>query len=162
MTNWTALFSALGADPANWVGPDDEENRKHLPRYLFLRQAWRNVVAEGDNEWIGNEIANAREKPCEPYAGIGLALERLRSNGASDADIGEVVRGMQGQLLFRFTYLLSDPELDDPALEAAGFSELGWTLVETDPEFRPTTRVVGNLHESVLTTEPTGREMRPA
>jgi len=83
-------------------------------------------------------------------------LRRLRDIGASESDLVDLVRGTQGQLLFHICYLLNDPSIDDREL-----SEVGWALVETDAEFEPTDRAVGGLHESVLQTDPTGREMRP-
>jgi hypothetical protein len=159
--DWTSLFSELGAHPADWAGGNDEANRAQLHRFLFLRQAWRQVVSDGDQDWIAREVEQARKNPARPYSGTGLALARLIASGADEADISEVVRGMQASLLFALTYLLSDPQLDDPALERAGLAGLGWMLVETDAEGEPTPRELGCLHESVLNAEPTGREMRP-
>lgn len=159
--DWEALFSTLGADPANWVGGVDEENRAQLHRYLFLRHAWREIVPADDWAWIAREIEQARQHPERPFAGIRLALERLRAAGVDEDDLAEVVRGMQASLLFAFTYLLSDPQLEDPALDQAGLPGLGWALVETDAEGEPTGREIACPHESVLGTDPTGREMRP-
>ena len=62
---------------------------------------------------------------------------------------------MQAQLLFGLCYLIDDPgELEE---EIEGLS---WALVELDTE-GAVLHQIGGLHESVLETDPTGREMRP-
>lgn len=93
--------------------------------------------------------------PDEPYAGVGHALKKLRTRGATNEEIAEVVRGMQAQALFSFCYLLDDPGDVEPEV-----AEVGWALVEVDGEGN-VLGDIGGLHESVLEMDPTGREMRP-
>jgi hypothetical protein len=151
------LFSRVGAkDPEGWARSQAQEGINQLHRFLFLRQAWSNVVSEGDHAWMESAISRAEAYPDEPYAGVGGALKRLMNAGASRDDLSDLVRGMQAQLLFNLCYLLEDPSLAEPEL-----AEVGWALVETDSEFEPTGRTIGALHESVLETDPTGRAMRP-
>jgi hypothetical protein len=153
----TSLFTRLGApDPASWARSQVTEGFSQLHRYLFLRQAWSKVVADGDVTWIDANIAVAEQRPQAPFSGIGHALKRLISGGAAPEDLTEIVRGMQADLLFGICYLLEDPGLDDEELE-----HIGWRLVETDADYDPTDRPICSLHESVLETDPTGREMRP-
>lgn len=150
------LFEELGArDPEGWARSQVEEGMNQLARYVFLRQAWRSVVAEDDPAWIDAAIARAENQPVEPYSGVGHALARLRAKGATDEELTDLVRGMQAQLLFSFCYLLEDPG----RLEAS-VSDLAWALVQVDDEGR-ILDTIGGLHESVLETDPTGREMRP-
>ncbi len=151
-----ALFRKLGArDPEGWARSQVEEGFPQVARFLFLRQAWRQIVAEGDSTWIGNLIQRAQAHPDEPYAGVGHALKKLRSRGATDEEITDVVRGMQAELLFSFCYLLEDP--GDIEAEVA---DVAWTLVQVDDDGNVLCNI-GGLHESVLDTDPTGREMRP-
>jgi len=153
----TELFESLGASaPESWAQSQISEGINQLHRFLFLRQAWSRILRDGDHSWISSEIAAANEDHDAPYAGIGLALKRLSASGASESDISEVVRGMQAKLLFEWCYLLEDPSLDSSDLE-----DIGWCLVETDSHFEPTATQISGLHESVLETDPTGREMRP-
>lgn len=153
----TALFRRLGApDPEGWARSQVSEGINQLHRYLFLRQAWSNLIRAEDSTWIDASLASAERRPNDPYAGVGHALKRLIAGGASREDLTEVVRGMQAELLFQFCYLL-----EDPAIEEEDLAHVGWALVETDSEFRPTDRSITGLHESVLQTDPTGREMRP-
>ena len=152
----TELFRKLGAEnPQAAARSQAREGILQLARYLFLRQAWRLVVSEGDNTWIDRSIDESRRRPSDPYAGVGHALARLRKQGAADQDISDVVRGMQAELLFGFCYLLEDPGDVEPEVE-----DLLWCLVQTDDEGNVIGPING-LHESVLETDPTGREMRP-
>lgn len=156
----TRVFQQLGADrPEGWARSQAEEGIPQLHRFLFLRQAWRQVIGEDSDHWIDNYIAAYRHRLDEPYAGAGRALERLLTLGADRADIVDLVRAMQAELLFGFCYLLEDPQLHDEDEERV--STLGWALVATDADGEPTSEVIGGLHESVLEMDPTGREMTP-
>lgn len=151
-----AIFRKLGArDPEGWAKSQVEEGVPQLARFLFLRQAWRSVVAEDDPKWIDQAIARAASHPKEPYAGVGISLASLRKRGATDAEITDLVRGMQAELLFHFCYLLDDPGDVEPDV-----ANVAWALVQTDEDGN-VLNTVGGLHESVLETDPTGREMRP-
>ncbi|ODT17050.1 MAG: hypothetical protein ABS54_17970 [Hyphomicrobium sp. SCN 65-11] len=152
----TALFEKLGArEPALWARSQLEEGIPQLQRFLFLRQAWRDVVCENDTNWMQAHIQRAQKNPDAPYAGVGHALQRCLDSGASAQDLNDIVRGMQAELLFGFCYLLGDPMFTEAEL-----AELGWGLFEVDGDGKPV-QPIGGLHESVLDTDPTGREMRP-
>jgi hypothetical protein len=152
----TALFQKLGArDPEGWARSQIEEGFPQLARFLFLRQAWRRIVEEGDSSWIDDSIQRAQTHPDEPYAGVGHALKKLRARGATDEEITDVVRGMQAQLLFSLCYLLGDPCDVEPEV-----ANVAWSLVQIDDEGN-VLGCIDCLHESVLDTDPTGREMRP-
>jgi phosphoglycolate phosphatase-like HAD superfamily hydrolase len=151
-----ATFRKLGAqDPEDWARSQVEEGLPQLARFLFLRQAWRQIVQEADSSWIDASIDRAKTHPDEPYAGVGHALRKLRARGATNEELTDVVRGMQAQLLFSFCYLLEDPGDVEPE---AG--DIGWVLAQVDQEGN-VLDTIGGLHESVLETDPTGREMRP-
>jgi hypothetical protein len=152
----TALFRKLGAsDPEGWAGSQVREGINQLARFLFLRKAWSLIVREGDTSWIDGEIKYAEAKPQKSYAGVGTALKTLRSLGAGDDQIIDIVRGMQAELLFGFCYLLD--EAGDHETESLGVL---WGLVQMGTDGRPL-EPISSLHESVLETDPTGREMRP-
>lgn len=159
-TDLTQLFEKLGAsEPASWAASQIEEGINQLGRFLFLRQAWREIVDENDRTWIDAEIKWAQENQGAPCSGIGPALQRLLDKGVDPQDITDVVRVKQYQLLFRLCYLLSDPSLEEP--ELANFA---WGLFQLDEKEDGMAEIVDSidgLHESVLETDPTGREMRP-
>jgi hypothetical protein len=152
----TALFQKLGADdPESWARSQVEEGIPQLARFLFLRQAWRLIVKEGDSSWMDYFLQRAQTHPDGPYAGVGHALRKLRARGATDEEITDVVRGTQATLLFSLCYLLGDPGDVEPEV-----ADVAWSLVQIDDD----DNVLGSidcLHESVLQMDPTGREMRP-
>jgi hypothetical protein len=151
-----ALFRKLGArDPETLARSQLQEKIPQLARFLFLRQAWRNIVGEEDATWIDARIARAEQEPNEPFAGVGLALKKLRARGAGDDEVIDLVRGMQAELLFSFCYLLEDPGEIEPEV-----ADVSWILAQIDEEGNVLGSISG-LHESVLETDPTGREMRP-
>jgi hypothetical protein len=149
----TALLTRLGArDAEAWAGSQVREGIPQLARFLFLRQAWRLVVAENDTTWIQEQAA---VESGEPGAAIAPAIQRLLALGATVEDLTTVARVMQWQLLFRLCYLLDDPgDVEDEVRDVT------WRLFQVDENNKPVA-IIGGLHESVLETEPSGREMRP-
>jgi hypothetical protein len=133
-----------------------KEGIPQLLRYLFLKQAWSRIIADGDSSWIDREIDNGQQYPNRPYAGLGLALARCLDKGASREDLSEIARCIQAQTLFDVGYLIDGPAYGVPGLEG-----LMWGLFQTDEDGKPFGPQIGGLHESVLELDPTGREMRP-
>jgi hypothetical protein len=153
----SALFEKFGAtEPESWARSQIEEGIPQLQRFLFLRQAWKRVLSEHNTTWIDREISEAEKYPTGPYAGVGQALKRVVAAGASRQDLTDIARGVQAEMLFRLCYLLEDPDFRESELES-----FGWGLFEVDEDDNPKQPRIGSLHESVLETDPTGREMRP-
>lgn len=152
----TRLFRKLGAkDPESWAKSQVDEGINQLGRFLFLREAWKRVISESDHSWMDAEIARAENNPREPTTGVGLALKTLFSNGCDRQDISDLVRGMQYELLFSLCYLLDDPgQLEEEV------QDVYWGLFQVNDEGKILSQISG-LHESLLETDPTGREMRP-
>jgi hypothetical protein len=156
----TALFRKLGAeDPEGWARSQIRENIPQLARFLFLKQAWKLVVGEDDREWIS---VQRRVDPSGPGGDIGPAIARILAAGGDEDDLTKVVRVMQGRLLFGLCYLLDNPYhmRDDFGPVDKEVEDILWGLFQVDENCQPIAEVEA-LHESVLETEPTGREMRP-
>jgi hypothetical protein len=155
----TEHFRAWEADdPESWAESQLQHGIPQYARFVFLRQAWKEVIADGHTSWIDKLIKVSALRPDAPGAGIGPALSRLLAAGASRKDIAEVVRVMQWELLFSFCYLLSDPgKVEYPSSDVP---RVHWALFEVDENGEPLHPISG-LHESVLGTDPSGREMRP-
>jgi len=126
-----------------------------LLRFLFLKHAWSKVIPDGDKTWIDREIIEAQAHPDRPYAGLGLALARCRAVGVDPEDLTEIARCLQAEMIFRVAYLISGP------LYEPGMGWISWGLFEMNDDERPIGPQIGGLHEDVLQTDPTGREMRP-
>lgn len=150
------LFRKLGAqNPECWAASQVNEGIPQMQRYLWLREAWKRIVSDDNYDWMDAEIKGAEERPGDPYAGVGLALKQCLERGVEKESLNEIVRGKQAELLFLLCYMLEDPDMPETEVK-----DLCWGLFETDQEGTPLTRI-GMLHESVLETDPTGREMRP-
>lgn len=152
----TELFRVLGAPhPEGWAASQVDEGIPQLHRFLFLRQAWKAIYSENSTSWIDAAIINAQRQPDAPYAAMGTALAALRTKGIADGEITDLVRGAQAELLFQLCYLLEDPDITEE-----GARNVGWGLFTVDEDGAPGEPITA-LHESVLDTDPTGREMRP-
>ena len=148
----TDLFARLGAqNPERWAHSQVTEGIPQLARFLFLRQAWKLIVAANDTSWIEGEL---QADATQPGGAIACALKRLLAKDASKTDLTTIVKVMQWQLLFSLCYLLEDPGDLEPEVK-----DMAWSLFQIDEMGRPL-RPIGALHESVLETEPCGREMR--
>lgn len=155
------LFRKLGApNPEGWARSQHEEGINQLHRFLFLREAWKGVVSESDDSWIDANIEASKIRPDVPFAGLGQAMGRMLEKNVDRKDIVDLVRAIQVLTISDMCYILDCPELDEPELE-----EHGWALAEVvmndDFEIQYTGRTINALHESVLSLDPTGREMRP-
>lgn len=151
------LFRQLGAiKPEEWAHSQVSEGIPQLLRFLFLKSAWSKVAVEGETEWIDREIAYARSHPGKPFAGLGVALANCRTKGVSADDLNEMARCLQAQMLFSIAYLLEGPPYEPGPLE-----DVSWGLFQLDEHESPIGNRIGGLHESVLSIDPTGREMRP-
>lgn len=155
----TEHFRSWGVDDAEgWARSQLSEGINQYARLVFLSGAWQSVIREGDTTWIDGLVSAAEKRPDDPGAGAGLALKRLMAAGADRDDLGDLVRVMQWELLAALAYQLSDPHIvtypSDPV------PRVGWALFEVDDNGRPL-REIGMPQESVLETDPTGREMRP-
>jgi hypothetical protein len=147
------LFQRLGAhNPDLWAQSQIEENIPQLARFLFLRQAWKLIVNDGDFSWISEM---RRVDSNKPGGDIGPAINRLLAAGGKQNDLTRVVRVMQWHLFSGLCQLL-----DDPGHLESEVGDVAWRLFQIDENDLPVT-VIGGLVESILETDPTGQEMRP-
>ncbi|KAA1257551.1 hypothetical protein LF1_00380 [Rubripirellula obstinata] len=151
-----AIFRQLGAsDPDSWASSEANENIPQLARYMFLKGAWDRIASDDELSWIDNVIANVPPESNDPYAGAAHSIRRMIAAGVSRTDIATLVRNSQAEFLFDICYMMADPG------SVSGNADLvNWTLVECDAAGN-LGRSINGLHESVLETDPTGREVRP-
>lgn len=153
----TQLFADLGApSPEDWARSQIHEGIPQLLRFLFLKGAWEAIPADGDSSWIDEEIEYAASFPNAPYSGLGQALMRCRERGIADDVLTEIARCLRAQMMSSLGYLMDAPDVLPPPLE-----DVAWGLFQVDEEGRPFGRQISGLHESVLSLDPTGKEMRP-
>ena len=151
-----SIFRELGArDPEEWADSEINEDIPQLARFLFLKGCWDVIVPDTDTSWIDNVLQNFPETSGQPFAGGAHAIRRMLAQGCTKADIAELVRCFQAELLLGICYLMADAGSVEGNEEHAN-----WALVELDEDGCPK-RPISGLHESVLETDPSGREMRP-
>ena len=100
----TGVFTALGArDPERWARAHVEHGHDQLGRFVFLKGLWGRVVRDGRFlDRMRRDAGGSRE-----------VVERLMLSGARDADLVQLVRAMQVQLLVDLTQILDDPSDND-------------------------------------------------
>ena len=135
------LFRKLGArNPEVWARSQVKEGLPQLARFVFLRQAWKLVVAERDRSWL-SERANDDQRG--PGGAIGPALKRLLALGASEDDLTAVARVMQWRVLSGLCYLL-----DDPGDLESEVKDIAWRLFQVDENDQPIAAISGLTNRS--------------
>jgi hypothetical protein len=152
-------FQILGAhDPEGWAKSQIHEGIPQYARFIFLRQTWKSFISEDDTSWMEKVMAAAERQPRGPGSAIGPALKRMLAAGITRDDITDVVRGMQWKVISKLAYQINNS--GDVTYPKPNMPEVAWELFEVDDDGKPLNPIPG-LHESVLDTDPTGREMRP-
>jgi hypothetical protein len=105
-------------------------------REELLDHLWRQVInANLDPSSLHNAVARSQLKPMEPFSDTGFAINRLLAAGVQPKDICLIRRDAAYRAVFQTLYALDDPGVED------------------DDVFM--------LHESLLTSDPSGLEGRP-
>jgi hypothetical protein len=100
----TGVFTALGArDPERWARAHVEHGHDQIGRFVFLKGLWGRVVRDGRFlDRLRRDVGESRD-----------VVERLLLRGAREADLVQLVRAMQVQLLVDLTQILDDPSDND-------------------------------------------------
>jgi hypothetical protein len=152
----TSILRDLGADdPESWANSEVNENIPQLARFMFLKGAWQQIVPDDDTTWIDNVLQNVPADSNDPFAGAAHSMRAMLDAGISKSVIAQLVRAMQAEFLSGLCYMM-----DDPGSVEGNDEYVDWSFVELDSDGN-TGRTINCLHESVLETDPTGREVRP-
>jgi len=123
-------FARLGADdPEGWASSEVDENIPQLGRFVFLRAVWREIERWRDHDAVARLSDDASDESVQ-----------LAAQAAARAALDVASAIVQ----------LIDNEEDIESSEPLP----GWLLVECGADGKPTGRVLGGLHESVLETDP--------
>jgi hypothetical protein len=168
-------FRALGAgDPEGWAASEAEEDIPQLARFIFLRRLWRSAWqwTLPPEEWFAEvEPAPGDEEPADedddtptlvrgdaeeadadgdpPFFAAQQAVRRILAAGADPEDLREVARA-----IFLHTAFDAVQTVDEGHDPQAGEGMPGWLLTEVGGDLVLTGRVIPDLHEDLLTTEP--------
>lgn len=169
-------FRAAGAQaPEEWAASEVEDDIPQLARFLFLRRLWRGAgqwklppeawfaeaepaadaapaVEEDDDEpsLVQSDGAEVEDEDAEPaFLAARQAVERILAAGVDPEDLKEVARAV-----FLFTAFEAVQTVDEGHDPAAGEGMPGWLLTEVGGDLVLTGRVIPDLHQDLLTTEP--------
>ena len=129
------------------------------PREIFLRGVWARIPSDQQTAWVRNIAQIPRTNG--PLGDYGEVVRRMLAAGVSEQDIARFARLTSYEAVFGILYHLSDPNSsyegftdDQPKLYWGGLQAFDGT---TDS---PVGDLVG-LYESLLSADPSGREMCP-
>jgi len=169
-------FRAAGAEaPEEWAASEVEEDIPQLARFLLLRRLWRGAwqwrrppgewfaevesaedaepAAEEDDDTPTLVRSTAEEGADEagdpPFLAAQLAVQRILAAGVDPGDLKEVARA-----IFLHTAFDAVQTVDEGHDPEAGEGMPGWLLTEVGGDLVLTGRVIPDLHEDLLTTEP--------
>ncbi len=128
------------------------------PTELFLRGAWKSIPSEDDVSWV--ERVAAFEATSQPLGDYGPIVKEMLNKGVSAYSIARFAKIVGYETVFGLCY-----HLEDPNASYEGFpekdDEIAWGLFQIDPESDEPTEPIRGLHETILSMDPSGREMRP-
>ena len=128
-------FAELGAgDPQSWARSEVSEGIAQLARFLFLRDFWHGTI----DRW---------RRPFELET--TSPGRRLLEAGARREDLEQLAR----LVAFEAVHDAMN-RVDGGGDRNAGDDLPGWELIEVGPGGRPTGRIIGGLHESILEFDP--------
>jgi len=129
------------------------------PRELFLRGLWARIPSDEETDWVRNVAKIPRTNA--PLGDDGEIVRRMLAAGVSEQDVARFARIVSYEAVFRVLYYLGDPNAayegftdEQPKLYWGGLQAFDATTDSPAGE-------LSGLHESLLSADPTGREMRP-
>ncbi|MEU7112973.1 hypothetical protein [Streptomyces sp. NPDC046182] len=132
-------FEALGAaDAPKWVRSEIDENQPQLARFMLLRSLWRGAIDGWAAPGALEQVAAAR---------------RLLEAGADRDDLVLLARAIAYEAVFATV-----DELDSGGDVNVSGVDVGWSVMESGEDGRPTDRHLSGLHEDLLTMDPSGRD----
>jgi hypothetical protein len=129
------------------------------PRDLFLRGVWKIIPNDQDITWVATIAAQPlTNKPLGDY---GSLIEDMLDKGVTPRDIARLARIIGYETAFGLLYHLDDPDASYAGFPA-GEPNVYWSGLQAfDAETDQPLDELSGLHESLLSADPSGREMRP-
>ena len=150
----TEIFRQAGAPrPETWAESQINEGINQLARFSFLKNITSEWLKENEYGWIDkmiNGLDAASDVPCSQF---GTAVKEMLEKNVSKEAIVDLIRVVQFETLYHVCSTIDKTyEVTTPVTN--------WRLFELDDDDNPVA-TIGNLHESLLQFDPSGREMGP-
>lgn len=125
---------------------------------IFLRGVWKIVPDEEDLAWV-DRLAIA-EGSNAPLGDFGLLIREMLDKGVSPYSIARFAKIIGYETAHGICY-----HLNDPIASYEGFpvelNEIAWGLFQVDQQTGEPIKPLYGLHETLLSLDPSEREMRP-
>src|SRR5262245_36216570 len=128
------------------------------PKQIFLRGVWAKIPDEGAVSWVGR----VAKQPLSdgPLGDFGALVKKMLDAGIKAQEIARFAKIIGYETAFGIMYLLGDPHASYEGFPPES-EQLRWQLYLIDPESKEPGEPLRALHESLLSMDPSGREMRP-
>lgn len=130
-------------------------------RDAILRDVWKYIADEDDLSWVDHVASQSgNDGPCGDLAAI---TRRMIAAGVSKQDIARFAKINGYEAAFGTMYVLDGGASGDGGeISDNDGKDISWRVQAFDFETdRPIDAGTRGLHESFLSGDPTGREMRP-
>jgi len=150
----TEVFRTAGAaDPESWARSQLQEGIPQLARFSFTKAAWTGVMEESNTKLVRERGEFSNAESTAPLSQADTAIKNMLDHGVSAETIVDLIRGTQYEAIYNTLCLIDGVfELDTPVSR--------WGLYTEDENEKPIEKIP-SCHESLLSLDPTGREMRP-
>jgi hypothetical protein len=128
------------------------------PKQIFLRGVWSKIPDETDVAWV----RRVAKQPLSggPLGDFGALVKKMRDAGITAHEIARFAKIIGYETAFGIMYLLGDPHASYEGFPPEP-EQLQRQLYLIDPESEVPGEPLLALHESLLSMDPAGREMRP-
>lgn len=125
---------------------------------IFVRGVWAGTIPDTeDTSWV--ERLAAQEGDDGPLGDYGPLVRRMLDLGLTAHEIARFARIVGYEVAFGICYHLADPIASYERFDDE--DEIAWDLYRVDPDTDEPLEQMWGMHEILLTSDPTGQEMRP-
>ena len=135
------------------------QDSESTPQEVFLRGAWKCVPSEDDLSWV--QHVSRQPLSEEPLGDYGALVARMLECGVTEYDIARFAKIVGYETACGIAYHLEDPNASYEDFPDDRNEQLAWQLYLVDDETNQPLEPLTGLHESLLSLDPSGREMRP-
>ena len=140
-----SIFRRLGADdPESWAESEVEEGIPQLGLFVFLKQAWQNIIDESrPDEWFDKVAEYGKDDPDSHWGQLSRAIDVVLASGVTREQLATLVQLLQYDMLNTMCFQLDDGgyESDINVQDGEEWPPVRWSLQLVDDD--------GNVKDSL-------------
>lgn len=156
-----AIFRRLGStQPESLASSQVEENIPQLAQFIFLKQAWNEMILDEENpdDWIDDALRAGEEHGGPWLGGQSKAITGILAKGVTRQELATLVQCVQYGVVAKMCCQLEQAEGNPINVkESEEWPRVRWKLFQTDEAGNCVASLDG-LHEYALCHDPTGKE----